>query len=44
MGHCETCTCGCTCGFGGLHDDGNPRCDLNTTPTPTERESAEETL
>lgn len=28
--HCDTCTCGCTCGYGGQHDDINPRCALNT--------------
>jgi hypothetical protein len=27
--HCETCTCGCTCGYGGEHLDNNPRCALN---------------
>ena len=27
--HCPTCTCGCTCGWGGQHDPDNPRCDLN---------------
>lgn len=27
--HCETCTCGCTCGYGGFHEPENPRCALN---------------
>lgn len=30
--HCETCTCGCTCGWGGQHSPDNPRCDLNNPP------------
>jgi hypothetical protein len=27
-GHCKTCACGCTCGFGGEHVEDNPRCAL----------------
>jgi hypothetical protein len=27
--HCETCTCGCTCGYGGQHEPENPHCELN---------------
>ena len=27
--HCATCTCGCTCGYGGQHEPTNLRCDLN---------------
>jgi hypothetical protein len=34
--HCPTCTCGCTCGYGGLHEPENPRCELNTRVTPPE--------
>jgi hypothetical protein len=26
--HCASCTCGCTCGYGGLHEPENPRCEL----------------
>lgn len=29
-----TSTSGCTCGFGGFHDDINPRCELNKEATP----------
>lgn len=27
--HCQTCTCGCTCGYGGFHEPENQRCELN---------------
>lgn len=30
--HCHTCTCGCTCGYGGQHDPNNPHCYLNEIP------------
>jgi hypothetical protein len=26
--HCPTCNCGCTCGYGGLHEPLNARCAL----------------
>ena len=26
--HCPTCTCGCTCGYGGQHEPSNVNCDL----------------
>lgn len=26
-GHCASCTCGCTCGYGGDHVEGNPLCE-----------------
>lgn len=29
MKHCETCTCGCTCGYGGFHEPENEACELN---------------
>lgn len=34
--HCATCTCGCTCGYGGQHEPANARCDLNQATTPAE--------
>lgn len=27
--HCNTCTCGCTCGYGGQHEPENAACALN---------------
>ena len=27
--HCETCTCGCTCGYGGQHEPDKESCELN---------------
>lgn len=27
--HCQTCTCGCTCGDSGHHDPGNSACDVS---------------
>ena len=32
--HCPTCTCGCTCGYGGLHEPENPRCELTRVIPP----------
>lgn len=32
--HCETCTCGCTCGYGGQHVAENSRCSLNQADWP----------
>lgn len=42
--HCPTCTCGCTCGFGGEHLDNNPRCDLNRRDIPPMRGSREQVV
>ena len=33
--HCETCTCGCACGYGGHHEPENPHCELNWDEAPT---------
>lgn len=29
MRHCPTCTCGCTCGYGGQHEPNNVMCALS---------------
>jgi len=38
--HCETCTCGCTCGYGGQHEPDKETCELNQDDRREELERA----